>query len=54
MTQPYQICSNCVMDTSDPNITFNDAGICDHCLDFYSQTLPNWHPNPFGINTLTL
>ena len=52
MKQDYQICSNCVMDTSDPNIIFNDAGICDHCLDFYSQTLPNWHPNPFGINTL--
>jgi N-acetyl sugar amidotransferase len=26
-----QICSRCVMDTSDPDIVFDDAGVCQHC-----------------------
>lgn len=44
----YQICTNCVMDTSDPKITFDKLGVCDHCNGFYSDVLPNWHPNDFG------
>lgn len=28
------ICTKCVMNTSDKNISFNDEGICDHCQDF--------------------
>ncbi len=27
----YQICNYCVMDTSDPEITFNENGICNNC-----------------------
>lgn len=27
----YQICSRCVMDTTDPDIVFDDTGVCDHC-----------------------
>ncbi|CAL7963040.1 N-acetyl sugar amidotransferase [Gammaproteobacteria bacterium] len=27
----YQICSNCVMDTSDPEIVFDEQGVCNHC-----------------------
>ncbi len=27
----YRICTQCVMDTSDPNITFDAAGVCNHC-----------------------
>jgi N-acetyl sugar amidotransferase len=30
----YQICTKCVMDTSDPNITFDENGICSHCKSF--------------------
>lgn len=30
----YQICTRCVMDTSDPEITFNQAGECNHCTEF--------------------
>jgi hypothetical protein len=25
------ICTRCVMDTSDPDITFDAAGVCHHC-----------------------
>jgi len=31
METKYQICSRCVMDTTDPEITFDDAGVCNHC-----------------------
>lgn len=31
MTVQYQICSRCVMDTSDPDIVFDDHGECHHC-----------------------
>lgn len=44
----YQICTSCVMDTSDERITFDDAGVCDHCLGFKRDVLPNWHPNEKG------
>ncbi len=30
----YQICENCVMDTSDSGIFFDENGICDYCLNF--------------------
>lgn len=43
--RPFQICTNCVMDTTDTAIVFDDQGVCDHCRTFYSHTLPNWHPN---------
>jgi N-acetyl sugar amidotransferase len=44
----YQICSNCVMDTSDQKIVFDAAGVCDHCSSFHTDILPNWHPNEKG------
>lgn len=31
MNNNYQICTYCVMDTTDPDITFNDQGECNHC-----------------------
>jgi N-acetyl sugar amidotransferase len=48
MNKKYQICANCVMDTSDAQIVFNDHGICDHCNGFTTDVLPNWHPNDEG------
>lgn len=30
----YRICVQCVMDTSDPEISFNSEGICSHCLSY--------------------
>lgn len=27
----YQMCSHCVMDTSDPEIVFDEQGVCNHC-----------------------
>ena len=44
----YQICTNCVMDTSDLNITFDDQGVCDHCYGFRVHVAPKWHPDETG------
>ena len=40
-----QICTNCVMDTSDPNIKFDENSVCDHCHDFEKYVKPHWHPD---------
>jgi N-acetyl sugar amidotransferase len=48
----YQICTSCVMDTSDPKITFDGNGRCDHCNTFYKQVLPKWQPNEAGKKVL--
>lgn len=34
MKQAYQICRNCIMDTSDPGIRFDSKGICNHCKTY--------------------
>jgi len=33
MEREYQICTRCVMDTTDPDITFDENGYCNHCSD---------------------
>lgn len=48
MIRAYQICANCVMDTTDTAIHFDDRGICDHCKTFFNHTLPNWHTGDRG------
>jgi len=48
----YQICTNCVMDTTDSKITFDDKGVCDHCNTYYKDILPNWHTNEKGDKAL--
>lgn len=52
---PYQICTKLVMDTSDPSITFDAAGVCNHFHDFHQNVKPNWHTGPTGrlqLNTM--
>ena len=33
----HQQCTRCVMDTSDPLITFNEEGHCNHCTEFIDR-----------------
>lgn len=40
------------MDTTDTAIRFDAEGMCDHCHNFYSKTLPNWHTDERGLQTL--
>jgi len=48
----YMICSNCVMDTTDAAIEFDQRGVCDHCVGFYRDILPNWHTDERGRREL--
>jgi aminotransferase len=48
----YQICTRCVMDTSDPAIEFDAAGVCNHCLNFDAVTSKQWFPNEEGQRRL--
>lgn len=48
----FQICTNCIMDTTDPEIKFDDKGVCDHCNNFYSNILPHWKPGLEGEKEL--
>jgi len=41
--RPYRICSNCVMDTTDSMIQFDEDGVCDHCNGFSKNIYPNWN-----------
>jgi N-acetyl sugar amidotransferase len=44
----YQVCTNCIMDTSDPNISFDARGWCDYCNNFEQTIRPNWHTDAKG------
>lgn len=52
MVKEYQICNNCVMDTTDPEIRFDENGRCDFCDNFYNSILPSWHPDEVGEKQL--
>ena len=41
----YKICKNCVMDTSDSCIEFDENGQCIYCNNFYNIILPKWNKN---------
>lgn len=48
MSQSYRICTRTIMDTSDPNITFDERGESDYCANFDTQIKPNWHTDARG------
>jgi len=48
----YQICTSCIMDTSDSDIVFDSAGRCDYCNNYYDNILPHWHTDERGAAEL--
>lgn len=48
----YQICTKLVMDTTDPGISFDSEGVCNHYHDFYKNVKPHWHTGPEGRRSL--
>lgn len=48
----YQMCTVCVMDTTDPLITFDGEGRCNHCRGFETNFRPYWKPNEAGWQEL--
>lgn len=41
MNNEYKRCSCCVMDTTDPDITFDENGVCNRCRE-YEQRIEKW------------
>ena len=52
MKREYQICTNCVMDTTDSKIEFDQNGVCDFCNDYYENILPGWKQGEDGMREL--
>ena len=52
MDSNYKICSKTVMDTSDPEITFDSNGISNHYWDFVDKIKPKWDFSENGANIL--
>ena len=48
----YQICNRCIMDTTDPDIVFDEHGYCNHCTDALELSKDLWFPNAEGERKL--
>lgn len=38
----YQVCTRCVMDTTDDDIQFDEYGVCQRCKEYEERILPSW------------
>ena len=47
-----RICTRCIMDTSDPNITFDAGGVCDHCHRYEQKVRDFVHTGEEGKRKL--
>lgn len=50
--RPYQICTKTIMDTTDPNIVFNEKGESDYYFNYVETILPSWDTGSGGIEVL--
>lgn len=50
--RPYQICTRCIMDTSDPYIIFDEKGYCNHCTTALATMQSRWFPDEEGAKYL--
>ena len=41
--RPYQVCSHCVMDTTDEDILFDENGVCMRCKEYEERIQPSWN-----------
>jgi hypothetical protein len=48
----YQICTKTIMDTTDPNIIFNEKGESDYYVNFINKILPSWKTGDEGMAEL--
>jgi N-acetyl sugar amidotransferase len=52
MKRPYQICNKTIMDTSDPDIVFDECGVSDYYHNFQNNIIPNWYTDERGYKQL--
>jgi N-acetyl sugar amidotransferase len=48
-----QVCTQCVMDSTDSRITFDKNGVCDHCTTFLEEVKPFWYTGDKGLAHIT-
>ena len=48
----YQICTKTIMDTTDPNIVFNEKGESDYYSNYTETIKPNWNTSEKGYEEL--
>jgi N-acetyl sugar amidotransferase len=48
-----RVCTRCVMDTTDHDITFDERGVCNHCRNYESERARTWFPNEEGAGKLS-
>lgn len=49
----YQACTVCVMDTTSPSLTFDEAGQCSACADAFARRPHEWWPDAEGEAKMT-
>lgn len=52
--RPYQICTKTIMDTSDPNIIFDQDGVSDYYHNYKNEIEPSWHTDEKGRRELEI
>jgi N-acetyl sugar amidotransferase len=52
MMKNYKICIQCIMDSSDSRIQFDDQGLCEYCNNFKTTIQPNWNTTIQGAAAL--
>ena len=48
ISMEYKVCTKTIMDTSDPNIIFNENSESDYFVNYNTNILPNWHTDERG------
>ena len=51
----YQVCTRCVMDTSDPEIVFDEGGVCNHCKRveyLFATRMPLYQSGEYRIDRI--
>ena len=52
MNSNLNICNKTVMDSTDPNIVFDDNGISDYYHNYINKILPTWQMGQQGFDEL--
>ena len=52
MERQYQICTRCIMDTTDPEIQFDENGVCSHCRKYDERAKKELHLDEAGQQKL--
>jgi N-acetyl sugar amidotransferase len=48
MSHSYRMCTRCIMDTTDPDIQFDENGVCNHCRGYEEKARSYLRTGPKG------